>query len=54
MIRHYHASVEDILLYGISAIVVINLLGLAAAKLAERDGYTGEIGKALGAVVPFK
>lgn len=51
---HYHASIEDILLYGISAIIVIDLLGLAAVHLRTRSGPIGTFGNALGAIVPFK
>lgn len=51
---HYHAGIEHILLYTFSAIVGINILGLIAAKMATADGGVGTIGRALGAVVPFK
>jgi hypothetical protein len=54
MSLHWHASVENVLLYGISAIIVIDVLGLLAAKVAERPGTIGQFGRALGAVVPWK
>jgi hypothetical protein len=51
---HWHGSIENILLYGISAIIVIDVLGLVAAKATERPGTVGQFGRALGAVIPFK
>lgn len=51
---HWHGSVDNIVLYGISAIIVIDVLGLSAAWMAQRDGAIGTFGKALGAIVPFK
>ncbi len=51
---HYHASIENVLLYGISAIIVIDLLGLAAVHLRTKSGPLATIGNALGAIVPFK
>ena len=50
---HYHASIEHIILYGVSAILFINIVGLGAAMLAKRDGVIGAAGKAIGSVVPF-
>jgi hypothetical protein len=50
---HWHASVEDIVIYGVSAILVINVTRFAAAKLAKMDGPTGTFGQALGALVHF-
>lgn len=51
---HFHTGIDHILLTGITAIVVIDVLGLAAAQLAQRSGMVGSFGRALGAVVPFK
>ena len=50
---HWHASVEDIIIYGVSAILVINLWRFAAAKAAKVDGPIGTIGQAAGALVHF-
>lgn len=51
---HWHGSIEDVLMYGISAIIVIDVLGIAAAQMAKRDGIVGTLGHSLGAIVPFK
>lgn len=50
---HYHGSIEDILMTGIAAIIVIDLLGITAAYLSKQKGVVGTLGQALGAVVPF-
>lgn len=50
---HYHATVEHILLYGVSAIIVINLVRIASAKLGAQPGVIGQIGKSTGALVTF-
>lgn len=39
---------------GLAAIVVIDLAGIGAAWLAQRDGASGRVGRALGAVIPWK
>jgi hypothetical protein len=51
MLPHWHVNIESVLVYGISAIIVINLGRLGAAQLAKRDGRIGDVGRALGAVV---
>ncbi len=51
---HWHGSIEDVLMYGISAIIVIDVLGLLAAHMAKRQGVVGTLGQSLGAIVPFK
>lgn len=52
---HWHASAEDILLYGISAILVIDLGGLLAAKLAMNSNKTvAKTGLVLGSIIPWK
>ena len=52
---HFHASLENVLLYGLSAIVVIDVLGIAAARMAgSHVKAVSQIGEALGAIVPFK
>lgn len=47
---HWHASVDNIILYGVSAIIVINLVCIASAQLVQHDA-TEPIGKALGSLV---
>lgn len=52
---HFHGGVEHILLYGVSAIIVIDVLGLVAGRMvASNQPYVSQVGKALGAIVPFK
>lgn len=50
---HWHSSIEDVILYGVSAIIMINLIRFGAAKLAKVDGPVGTIGHAAGALVTF-
>lgn len=47
---HWHTSVENVLIYGISAIIVINLVRLASAQLLNNEQTAGA-GRALGALV---
>lgn len=51
MKEHWHTSVDAILFAGISAIIVINLVRIIAAKAASRGGTLGQIGQSLGALV---
>ena len=52
---HFHGGVEHVLLYGVSAIIVIDVLGLVAGRMvASNQPYVSQVGKALGAIVPFK
>lgn len=54
MREHYHTSIEHILLTGLSAIIVIDVLGLLAIQMVRsRNEIVSRTGKALGAVVPF-
>lgn len=50
---HYHATIEHVLLYGVSAILVINLTRIAAVKLGTQPGIVGSIGRSVGALVTF-
>lgn len=47
---HWHASVENVLLYGISAIIVINLVRIGGGMLVQHE-RTERIGNALVALV---
>lgn len=51
---HFHAGIEHVILYGVSAVIFIDVIGLLSAKLATQPGMVGQIGKSLGAVIPFK
>lgn len=51
--QHFHTSIDSILLYGVSAIVVINVTRLAAGKMATQGGAVGDVGASLGALVHF-
>jgi len=50
---HFHTGIQHILIYGISAVVFIDVTALIAAKLSGINGPVGTFGKALGAVIPF-
>lgn len=50
---HFHATVDSILLYGVSAIIVINLTRIVAAKLGTMPGALGTVGQNVGALVHF-
>lgn len=50
---HFHAGIEHVILYGVSAVVFIDVMGLLAAQLSKRGGMVGQFGDALGAVIPF-
>ncbi|HEV3129585.1 MAG TPA: hypothetical protein VGY32_11415 [Solirubrobacteraceae bacterium] len=53
MKSHFHATVDSVLLYGVSAIIVINLTRIIAAKLGAMPGVLGTIGQNAGALVHF-
>jgi hypothetical protein len=53
MTEHFHVSIDAVLVYGISAIIVINLLRILFAKMAQLPGPVGAIGVSLGALVHF-
>lgn len=49
---HWHASIEDILLYGFSAILVINVTKIVAGHMADSTNNTvASIGSGIGALV---
>jgi hypothetical protein len=50
---HFHSGLVAVLFAGVSAIVVMNLVRFAAAKLVQNDS-TETIGKTVGALVTFK
>jgi hypothetical protein len=51
--EHWHATVDHVLLYGVSAIIVINITRILAAKLGAMDGPLGTVGQNVGALVHF-
>ena len=51
MTPHWHASIDNVLLYGVSAIIVFNVVKLASAQLVKRGGALGELGASIGALV---
>lgn len=51
---HFHAGIEHVIIYGISAVIFIDVMGLVAAKLSAQPGPVGAFGRAFGAVIPFK
>jgi hypothetical protein len=50
MSHHWHISIENIIIYGVSAILVINFTRFLAEALSKNSG-TATIGNALGAIV---
>lgn len=53
MEKHVHSGVTFVLLAGLSAILVENLIRLAAAHAVESDvAWLRSFGKAAGALVP--
>ena len=49
---HWHASVDQLLLYGLSAIVVINLGRLAAVQLVKvQQPLVRSVGEGIAALV---
>lgn len=53
MKEHYHLTVENVLIYGVSALIVFNLTKIVAVKLANMQGPIGSLGHALGTLVTF-
>lgn len=53
MREHWHATVDHIFLYGVSAIVVINFWRIVAAKLGTMEGPIGSLGRNMGSLVHF-
>ena len=48
---HWHGSIDNILLYGFSAILVINGGRLLAGWMVKRGGSIAKVGEAVGALV---
>ena len=54
MREHYHSSVENVIFYGLSAILVINLTRIGASWAAKsQTPMLASAGKAVGALVTF-
>lgn len=54
MREHYHTSLENVLVYGISAILVINLIQIGSGWLVKSSNPAlASVGKATGALVSF-
>lgn len=51
MRSHLHVAVEDIAIYGLSAILVINLLRIGAGLLIHQGGSAATVGKSVAAVL---
>ena len=50
---HWHFSAEDVLVYGVSAIIVINLARMLSAQIADKPGLLGSLGRGVAATVHF-
>jgi hypothetical protein len=53
MQEHVHTGVISFLFAGLSAVVFIQLLRLAAAKMVEQGGTMESVGRTAGALVHF-
>lgn len=53
MSGHWHLGVDHVLIYGVSAIVVINLIRIIAAWMVNRGGTLETAGTVLGGLVHF-
>lgn len=53
MRNHYHLTVEHFIVYGVSAVIFINLTRIIAVKLGKQPGPLGAVGKSIGALVTF-
>jgi hypothetical protein len=51
--KHWHHGIENIIVYGISALIFFNLLKISAAKASRLPGFPGQIGKAVGGLTYF-
>jgi hypothetical protein len=51
--KHWHHGVENIVVYGLSALIFFNLLKIGAAKASRLPGLPGQIGKAVGGLTYF-
>lgn len=49
---HFHAGIEHVLLYGVSALIFFNVLNIVAAHAVTQGGMVGKFGSALGAITP--
>lgn len=47
---HWHGSVENVILYGVSALIVINVIRLVAVPLENRGGKLAQFGRAMSAL----
>jgi hypothetical protein len=50
---HWHSGIESVALYGLSAVIFINLMRFVAAWLAGMPGGIGGLGKSMGALVTY-
>jgi hypothetical protein len=50
---HWHIGVDHIIVYGVSAIIVINLVRLIASAMVANGGTWETPGKVLGSLVHF-
>lgn len=54
MSEHFHTGLENVIFYGLSAILVINITRFVAAKMAKSNNPSiAGIGSAIGATVQF-
>lgn len=51
--NHWHISIDNILLYGVSALIVFNVIRLVASLMVAKGGALETPGKVLGSLVHF-
>jgi hypothetical protein len=50
---HYHATIDHIVIYGLSSLIFFNVLRIVAAMAIRQGGLLGSMGKAVGGTVTF-
>ena len=50
---HWHATVDQIVLYGVSALIFFNVWRLIAVQLGKQPGVIGTVGTSMGALTHF-
>lgn len=51
--RHFHNSVEHVLVTTVGVVLTIHVIRFVAGKLVTRPGAVGTVGKAIGGVFSF-
>lgn len=49
-LNHYHSSVDDLIIYGVSAVIFINVLRIVGSMMISRGGKLESVGKSMVAL----